>query len=182
MTQEICFSLYVKEQWDRSISTVTEYGLDDHGVQHLPGTKIFLFFITSRPVLQPIQFPMHCIQGVMKTELTSHTYNLHGIRKYILSLMLFIIENQQDFFTSEYIHGLDTRNKNHLYLPALSLTCVQKGVLYSGINIFNKLPSKIQNYKGDRKIFKKELKKYLTVHSFYSITEFLECKTNKRDV
>ena len=64
--------------------------------------------------------------------------------------MLFIIENQQDFFMSEYVHGLDTRNKNHLYLPALSLPCVQKGVLYSGIEIFNKLPSNIQNYKGDR--------------------------------
>jgi hypothetical protein len=46
--------------------------------------------------------------------------------------MLFIIENQQDFHTSAYVHGLDTRNKSHLYLPALSLTCVQKGVLYSG--------------------------------------------------
>lgn len=96
--------------------------------------------------------------------------------------MLFIIENQQDFLTSAHVHGLDTRNKNHLYLPALSLTCVQKGVLYSGIKIFNNLPSNIQNYKGDRKKFKKELKKYLTVHSFYSITEFLECKTNKRNV
>ena len=87
--------------------------------------------------------------------------------------MLFIIENQQDFFTSAYVHGLDTRNKNHRYLPALSLTCVQKVVLYYGIKIFNKLPSNIKNYKGDRKQFKKELKKYLTVHSFYSITEFL---------
>jgi len=102
--------------------------------------------------------------------------------QYILSLMLFIIENQQDFFTSAYVHGLDTRNKNHLYLPALSLTCVQKVVLYSGIKIFNNLPGNIQNYKGDRKKFKKEFTKYLTVHLFYSITEFLECKTNKRNV
>jgi hypothetical protein len=62
---------------------------------------------------------------------------------YILSLMLFIIENQQDFHTSACVHGLDARNKNHLYLPSLSLTCVQKGVLYSGIEIFNNLPSTI---------------------------------------
>jgi len=32
------------------------------------------------------------------------------------------------------------------------------------------------------KKFKKELNKYLTAHLFYSITEFLECKTNKRNV
>jgi hypothetical protein len=82
VTQEICFSLYVKEEWDRSISIVTKYGLDDHGVQHLLGTKIFLFFITSRPVLKPTQFPTHCIQGVMVTDLTSHMYNLHCMLKY----------------------------------------------------------------------------------------------------
>jgi len=67
-------------------------------------------------------------------------------------------------------------------LPAPSLTCVQKGVSCSGVKIFNGLPSNIQNYKGDRRKFKKELHKYLTVHSFYSITEFLECRTNKRNV
>jgi hypothetical protein len=102
--------------------------------------------------------------------------------QYTLSLMLFIMENQQVFLTSAHVHGLDTRNKNQSYLPALSLTCVQKGVLYSVIKIFNSLPNNILNYKGDSKKFKKELNKYLTAHSFYSITEFLECKTNKRNV
>jgi len=49
--------------------------------------------------------------------------------QYILSLMLFVIENQQDFPTRAYIHGFDTRNKNQLYLPALSLSCVQKNFI-----------------------------------------------------
>ena len=102
--------------------------------------------------------------------------------QYILSLMLFVIENQQDFLTSAYVHGFDTRNKNQLHLPSLSLSCVQKGVLYSGSKLFNNLPSNIMDYKGDRKKFKKEHKKYLTVHSFYSVTEFLESKTDKRNV
>ena len=88
--------------------------------------------------------------------------------------MLFVIENQQDFLTTAYVHGFDTRIKNQLYLPALSLSCVQKGVLYSGSKLFNNLPSNIMDYKGERKKFKKELKKYLTVHSFYSVTEFLD--------
>ena len=42
----------------------------------------------------------------------------------ILSLMLFVIDNQKDFLTNAY--GSDTRNKNHLYLPVVSLSCVQK--------------------------------------------------------
>jgi len=45
--------------------------------------------------------------------------------------MLFIVGNQKDFLTNAYVHGLDTRNKNHLYLPSLS--CVQKGVSYSRV-------------------------------------------------
>ena len=90
--------------------------------------------------------------------------------------------NQQEFFTNAHIHGFDTRNKNHLHLPAPSLSCVQKGVSCSGVKICNGLPGNIQNYKGDRRKFKKELHKYLTVHSFYSITEFLEWRTNKRNV
>jgi hypothetical protein len=48
--------------------------------------------------------------------------------QYILSLMMFIVDNQKDFLTNAYIHGLDTRNKNHLYLSIVSLSCVQKGI------------------------------------------------------
>ena len=49
-------------------------------------------------------------------------------RQYILSLMMFIADNQKDFLTYAYVHGLDTRNKNHLYLYIVSLSCVQKGI------------------------------------------------------
>jgi hypothetical protein len=84
--------------------------------------------------------------------------------QYILSLMLFIIDNHQDFFTNAHVHGLDTRNKNNLYVPALSLTCVQKGALCSGVKVFNCLPSNIKIYKGDRRKFKQELCKCLTIH------------------
>jgi len=45
--------------------------------------------------------------------------------RYILFLM-FIADNKKDFLTNAYVHGLDTRNKNHLYLPLVSLSCVQK--------------------------------------------------------
>jgi hypothetical protein len=64
--------------------------------------------------------------------------------------MMFIIDNQQDFFANAHVHGLDTRNKNHVYVPDLSLTCVQKGVSCSRVKLFNSLPSNIQSYKGER--------------------------------
>ena len=60
--------------------------------------------------------------------------------------MLFIVDNQKDFPTNAYVHGLDTRNKNYLSLPIVSLSCVQKGVSYSRVKIFNSLPSNIQSH------------------------------------
>jgi len=96
--------------------------------------------------------------------------------------MLFIVDNQKDFLTNAYVHGIDTRNKNHLYLPVLSLSCVQKGVSYSGVKIFISLPSNIQSYRSDRKRFENKLYRYLIIHSFYSITGFLECKVDKDNI
>jgi hypothetical protein len=57
--------------------------------------------------------------------------------------MLFTVDNQKDFLTNAHVHHLDTRNKNHLYLPVVSLSCIQQGVSYSGVKIFNSLPNNI---------------------------------------
>jgi len=46
--------------------------------------------------------------------------------QYRLSLMLFIVDNQKHFLTNAYVHGLDTRNKNHLYLPVVSYLVFKK--------------------------------------------------------
>ena len=46
--------------------------------------------------------------------------------QYTLSLMLFIVDNQKGFLTNAYVHNLDTRNKNLLYIPVVSLSCVQR--------------------------------------------------------
>jgi len=99
-----------------------------------------------------------------------------------LSLISFIIDNQNDFLTNAYVHSLHTRNKNHLYLPVVSLSYVQKGVPYSGVKIFNSLPSNVQSYRNERKRLKNKLHRYLIIHSFYSITEFLECKVDKDNI
>jgi len=37
--------------------------------------------------------------------------------------MLFIVDNQKYFLTSGYVHSLDNRNKNHLHLSTVSLSC-----------------------------------------------------------
>jgi hypothetical protein len=85
--------------------------------------------------------------------------------QYILSLMLFIIDNLNNFQTGLEIHGLHTRSKDHLYLSVTNLTSAQKGITYSGIKIFNSLPTSILNHRNDRKTFKNELYRYLLNNS-----------------
>jgi hypothetical protein len=64
--------------------------------------------------------------------------------------------------------------KNQLFIRTANLTSVQKGITYSGIKIYNSLPSNILNLKKDGKQFKNELHRYLLNNSFYSVKEFLE--------
>ena len=42
--------------------------------------------------------------------------------QYILSLMLFIIDNPNNFKTVPQVHGLLTRSKNQLFIPNTNLT------------------------------------------------------------
>jgi hypothetical protein len=53
--------------------------------------------------------------------------------------------------------------KKELTIPALKYITLT----YSGIKIYNTLPSNILNLKNDRKQFKTELYKYLLNNSFY---------------
>jgi hypothetical protein len=64
---------------------------------------------------------------------------------YILSLILFIINNLKDYPTNAHVHSLDTRNKNKLCLSTVSL---------ADARIFNSLTSSIQSHRNDRKRFK----------------------------
>ena len=79
--------------------------------------------------------------------------------QYILSVMLFMIDNSNKFLTSSEVHGFHTRSKNHFFIPATNLTSVRKGITYSGIKMYNRLPNSILNHRNDRKKFKNELYK-----------------------
>ena len=87
--------------------------------------------------------------------------------------MLLFIVNHRDYFVSNSVyHNINTRLKNDLHLPQVSLAMYQKGVYYSGIEIFNGLPKAIKDISSKLKKFKIALKHYLLTHSFYSLDEF----------
>jgi hypothetical protein len=57
------------------------------------------------------------------------------------------------------------------------LTKYQKGTYFSGINVYNCLPTRIKQLSGDVNKLKLALKKFISAGSFYSIEEFLDWTT-----
>jgi hypothetical protein len=71
-------------------------------------------------------------------------------------------------------HNLETKQSNNLYTPQANLSVYQKGAYYSGVKIFNKLPSNIKDVNGNLTKFKTTLKRFLYTNSFYTLEEYFE--------
>jgi len=52
--------------------------------------------------------------------------------QYMLSLLMFVVQNRTLFLTNIENYNLDTRQRNNLYLPQANLTIYQIGAYYSG--------------------------------------------------
>ena len=72
------------------------------------------------------------------------------------------------------MHTINTRHNNNLHVPAANLTLYQKGVYYSGIKIFNHLPTTIKNLSDDKNKFQTTLKKSLLNNLFCSLEEYFK--------
>ena len=95
--------------------------------------------------------------------------------QYILSLMNFIINKEENFQTNPSIHTFNTRN---LHRANANLSCFQKGTFYAGIKIFNSLPPSVTILNNDKAKFEAALRKYLHTCSFYSVDKFFVCKNS----
>ena len=105
-------------------------------------------------------------------ELFKHLKILPLQSHYILSLSIFVVENNNLFYVNSEIHIINTRQNSNLHQSQADLTLYQKGPYYSGIRVFNNLPPNIRNLSCDAKRFKSELGKYLHLKSFYTIEEY----------
>ena len=63
--------------------------------------------------------------------------------QYILSLLLFMIDNKDHFKRNFEVHHINTRNKSSLHQPLSYLLIYQKGAYCTGIRVFNSLPPQI---------------------------------------
>jgi len=91
--------------------------------------------------------------------------------QYILSLLLFVVDNKEHFRANSKIHHINTRYKSNLHFPTTYLSVYQKGAHYSGIKVFNSLLTHIKELSHNRNHFKRALKNLLYTHSLYSLDE-----------
>jgi len=87
-------------------------------------------------------------------------------------LLLFMTTNKDNFIKNLVHYSIYTRHNKDLYLPQGNLVIYQTGFQYSGVNIFNNLPSDIKSASGNTKILKNPLKHFLSSHSFYTLDEY----------
>jgi len=92
--------------------------------------------------------------------------------QYIFSLLMFVVKNRELFKLNSDIHHIGTRHNNDLHLPSTHLNLFQKGVYYSGIKIYNHHPLSIKDLSHDIKCFKRALKGFIQLNSFYSLEEY----------
>jgi hypothetical protein len=104
--------------------------------------------------------------GVSCRELLKKLNILPLHSQYILSLLLFVVKNIDEFKHNFDIHSINTRHRSDLFPPTTTLSKYHKGVYYSGIKIFNHLPQCIKHLSCDIKKFKAALKKFLLQGSF----------------
>jgi hypothetical protein len=92
--------------------------------------------------------------------------------QYILSHLLFVVDNGNYYRMTPEIQSINTMNKSNLHLPVSNLSVYQKGPYCSGIRVFNNLPSQIKDLSHNRNQFKRALKNVLYFHSFYILDEY----------
>jgi hypothetical protein len=73
--------------------------------------------------------------------------------EYILSLLLFVVDNRMYYRVNLEIHNISARNILNRHLPISKLSLYQKGPYDSGIKIFNNLPSQIKDLSHIRNQF-----------------------------
>jgi len=98
--------------------------------------------------------------------------------QYMLSLLMLVVNNTDQFLINSEIHNINTRHSANLHLPSANLDIYQKRVYYPGINIFNNLPFNIKKFSDNLRTFQSALKHFLYMNAFYSSDEYTTTTTN----
>jgi hypothetical protein len=153
----------------------------DHCLFHAVVTYGIIFWGNSSHSIQVFRMQKKAIRIIMGCGNRESCRNLFKelkllplMSQYILSLLTFVSNNKEQYFTNSEIHNINTRHTSNLHLPRAHLNSYQKGVYYSGIKIFSSVPLDIKIYTDNPRTFKKAVKKFLYTKSFYSLNEYYD--------
>jgi len=91
---------------------------------------------------------------------------------YVAQVLIFMKKHPEYFSKCHFNHRYNTRHRNRMQLPKHKTTAFEKGLLFAGQRLFNKLPLNLQNEKCPLR-FKLAIKKYLLLKNVYSISDFI---------
>jgi hypothetical protein len=91
---------------------------------------------------------------------------------YILKVICYIRKHHQFVELNPNIHTYNTRRKMDIYIQSYSTAFYARSVIHMGAKLYNKLPGYIKEIESYR-TFKKELKSFLLLRTFYSVEEFV---------
>jgi hypothetical protein len=98
------------------------------------------------------------------------------VSQYIYFVVIFIIENCNDYICNYDIHKSNTTQGTNVHQPLVSLSLYHKGLINMGINIFNNLPSSIKESHVTSQKFKLLLRNLLYSNTFHTLDEYFDYK------
>jgi len=119
-----------------------------------------------------VRIMMGCKNRVSCRNLFGRLEILPFVSQYILLLMLFVVKNKNLFIFNSENHTKNTKQFNNFYQPITNFTVYQRGVHYMGFKIFKNLRPYIKDISNNVRKFEICLKRFLHIHSFYSIEEY----------
>jgi hypothetical protein len=96
--------------------------------------------------------------------------------QYIYSITMFVVNNRDYFKENSNLHDIKTRNNKNLFQPPSNSSIYQRSPLYAGIKMYNNLSIQIMLLSSNFNQFKRALKDFLQLHSFYTLAECLNYK------
>jgi hypothetical protein len=161
----------LKLVYHSTFNSVINYGLPFCGISP-HSKKIF------RMQKRIVQIMMGCRRLASYRNLFKKLKILPLMCKCIFSITMCIIKNKHQFTVNSEIHNINTRQHSNLHQPAPNLTGFKQGSYYSGVKIYNKLPTHIKQLSDNPITFELKFKYFLYLHSFYSLEEYFQHQLN----
>jgi hypothetical protein len=94
--------------------------------------------------------------------------------QHILTLLLFVVKDKNQYKGNLEVHNIYTRHHFDLHQPLPNLVKYQKGIYCGGIKVFNCLPSYIKVKSDNCRESESLLKRFLHNNPFYSLNEYFQ--------